>query len=58
MSVRYLTARIAQQVRVPSPYSCYEFLTSSKIDEELMGSVGAFSIDQVSSERPIHWLVD
>lgn len=48
MSIRYLTARLAQQVgyNTMSNVSMLIFRTW-KIDEELMSTTGAFSLDQV-----------
>ncbi len=51
MAMRYLTSKLAQQVSCRTfscnPRQCTHGPPNMQIDEELMGSVGAFSIDQV-----------
>lgn len=51
--MRYLSARLAQQVClyepfVPVTFGWTDYLPFWQIDEELMSTAGAFSIDQVN----------
>lgn len=48
MAIRYLTARMAQQVRKYQVLRCVLTPMTLQIDEELMNASGAFSIDQVN----------
>ena len=52
MTMRYLTARLAQQVS-KCDISSLHGLSIEQIDEELMNSAGAFSLDQVNSDLAI-----
>jgi len=56
--MRFLTAKLAQQVRL-SCSLCYKWTNLlCQLDEELMSAAGAFSIDQVlvarMTSKPIH----
>ncbi len=47
MSIRYLSAKVAQQVDFFLYSCCNTLMNELKIDEELMSATGAFSLDQV-----------
>jgi hypothetical protein len=51
MAIRYLTARMAQQVRESQATRCPDkYRPDLQIDEELMNASGGFSIDQVNND--------
>ncbi len=52
MAIKYITQKLAQQVRPLGVVLSMVALTSRQIDEELMSSAGAFSLDQASRPLP------
>ena len=49
MSIKYISQKVAQQVRISSFLSILD-AANAQIDEELMSASGAFSLDQVSQQ--------